>query len=125
MESTPEKIFFEERAVKVTNTRLVLPGNRTFAMSGVTAVRMSQTTPNRLGPAIGMLLGLGILYNSGLSLAALLFFAAGLVWYFLQKTSYYVVLTTSSGEQQALEDNDLVWVSNVVAALNESIVYRG
>ncbi|KPW46357.1 hypothetical protein ALO86_200068 [Pseudomonas syringae pv. berberidis] len=94
-------------------------------MSSVTAVRMSQAMPNRLGPAIGMLIGIGAIYYSGLGYAAIASFSIGLGWYFLQKSSYYVVLTTSSGEQQALEDKDLIWISKIVSALNESIIFRG
>lgn len=39
MDAQQEKIFFDEREVKVTNSRFIIPRQKTFAMSGVTAVK--------------------------------------------------------------------------------------
>lgn len=125
MDAQQEKIFFDERTVKVTNTRFILPGNKTFAMSGVTAVKTSQIDPNRLGPIALIVVGGLIGYNKGIDALSVILVLAGLAWFFIQKTIYIIVLTTSSGEQQALQDTDITWISRVVSALNDSIVHRG
>ncbi|NWD27067.1 MULTISPECIES: DUF6232 family protein [Pseudomonas] len=125
MEAQQEKVFFDERAVKVTNTRFILPGQKTFAMSGVTAVKTSQIDPNRLLPLILLVVGLIVGYNKGVNLISIGLVLAGGAWLYLQKSTYFIVLSTSSGEQQALQDKDLSWISKVVAALNEAIIYRG
>ena len=125
MEAQQEKVFFDEREVKVTNTRFILPGQKTFAMSGVTAVKTSQIDPNRLVPLLLLVVGLIVGYNKGVNLISFGLVVAGGVWLYLQKSTYFIVLSTSSGEQQALQDKDLSWISKVVAALNEAIIFRG
>lgn len=126
MEAQEEKVFFNEREVTVTNTRFILPGQKTYAMSGVTAVKTSRVDPKRLWPVICAVVGAYIAYkNQGINAISFIFMAVGLVWFFVQKTIYFVVLSTSSGEQQALQDTDFIWISKVVTALNESIIYRG
>lgn len=125
MEAQQEKVFFDEREVKVTNSRFILPGQKTFAMSGVTAVKTSQVNPNRAGPIVLLIIGASIGYTKGIDAISVALVVAGLAWFFIQKTIYTIVLTTSSGEQQALQDSDLSWISRVVAALNDSIIHRG
>lgn len=125
MDAQQEKVFFDEREVKVTNSRFILPGRKTFAMSGVTAVKTSQINPNRTWPVLFMIVGAIIGYNKGINTASVVLFFAGFAWFFMQKTLYTIVLTTSSGEQQALQDVDLSWISRVVVALNDSIIHRG
>jgi hypothetical protein len=125
MEAQQEKVFFDEREVKVTNSRFILPGQKTFAMSGVTAVKTSQINPNRVGPMVLIIIGAAIGYNKGIDALSVVLVVAGLAWFFMQKTIYTIVLTTSSGEQQALQDSDLSWISRVVSALNDSIIHRG
>ena len=124
MEAQQEKVFFDEREVKVTNTRFILPGQKTFAMSGVTAVKTSQIDPSRLVPLLLLVVGLIVGYNKGVNLISFGLVVAGGVWLYLQKSTYFIVLSTSSGEQQALQDKDLSWISKVVAALNEAIIFR-
>ena len=125
MEIQQEKVFFDEREVKVTNSRFILPGQKTFAMSGVTAVKTSQVNPNRAGPIVLITIGVFLGYNKGINAISVALVVAGLAWFFIQKTIYTIVLTTSSGEQQALQDADLSWILRVVAALNDSIIHRG
>jgi hypothetical protein len=72
-----------------------------------------------------MIVGVIIGYNKGINTVSVVLFFAGLAWFFMQKTIYTIVLTTSSGEQQALQDVDLSWISRVVGAINDSIIHRG
>lgn len=121
-----EKIFFDERGVKVTNTRFILPNDKTFAMSGVTAVRTSRVDPAKNIPIIMMIVGGIVAYaHGGLNGWSILLLVVGALWLWLQKPTFFVTLSTASGEQQALEDKSSAWISSVVAALNESIIYRG
>jgi Family of unknown function (DUF6232) len=121
-----EKVFFEERGVKVTNSRFILPDQKTFAMSGVTAVRTSRTGPDRKWPTVCLVVGAAIAYaHGGINAASIVLLAAGALWMWMQKPTFFVVLSTSSGEQQALKDQSGSWISKIVSALNESIIFRG
>lgn len=95
-------------------------------MSGVTAVRTSRVDPQKNIPILMMIIGGIIAYaHGGLNGWSILMVVAGAMWLWLLKPTYFVTLSTASGEQQALEDKSATWISNVVAALNESIIYRG
>jgi ribosomal protein L40E len=116
-------VFFDQRGVCVTATLLTLPGGRSYAMSGITAVHPGETPPKRTVP-VALLVICTVLTFSGAH--ACIFGAVGaLIWLCLQRSIYFVVLTTSSGETQALSDRDSAWIARVIAALNQSIVYRG
>lgn len=117
-----EKIFFEHEDVKVTNARFI-SGSQTYAMSNITSVKTYEQKPNRLWPAIGVLVGLGLMGNN-LYLGLLIFLAA-VAYLFMQKTLYHVMLSTSAGETSALKTHQPEYLHKVVAAVNEAIVHRG
>ncbi|AQH01673.1 hypothetical protein A9R05_23085 [Burkholderia sp. KK1] len=129
-----DQVFFNERGVQVTNARFIIPGNRTFAMSGVTAVRMTVTRPSKMAP--GMLIVAGVVIAASMfagdgpvAMKSLMFpaivVALGVLWISQIKPTFYVVLSTASGETQALKDRSADWISRIVDALNRCIVYRG
>lgn len=123
------KIFFDDRGVRVTTTTFQIPGNKTFAMSGVTAVKPATFTPPKLPPLLIMLITGFVSYtNIGKNDNGVIVFGVlslfCLLWILMQKKKYYVVLSTASGETQALYDYDPAWIDQVIAALNECIVYR-
>jgi len=116
-----EKVFFEERGVKVTNARFVI-GGETHSMSGVTSVRSQANKINRkplfILAAIGAVAA--IFHWIGFVLIA-----GAVAWWFLQKQTYSVILSSASGNQDALTSPDLPFIQNVVNALNDAIVHRG
>jgi hypothetical protein len=123
-----DQVFFSDRGVKVTTSLFSLPGSRTFAMSGVTSVRMWEKKPSRLVPILLGCLSLLLcvaLPEHGAKVFWGLLTIASLVWFVLLKPTYIVVLNTASGESQALKDKSRQWIQRVVDALNECIVHRG
>lgn len=123
-----EKTFFEYEDVKVTNTRFIT-GSQTYAMSNVTSVKNRADKPSRVLPIVLLVFGIfAVLPNiphldqmvPGLVISVI----AGL-WLKSQKTTYHVVLATSGGETSALKTHQLQYVTKVVNALNDAIVYRG
>lgn len=120
-----EKIFFERDGVSVSSARFTVHG-QTYAMSGVTSVKQDVIHPSRLGPfLIGFLGCVGMMTEKGEFLWGLLTLVIALLWWINQKSIWIVVLNSSSGETKALKSNSSSYIKNVIAALNESIVYRG
>ena len=52
-----EKTFFNYDGVRVTNTRFIVDG-QTFVMSNITSVTPMEQKPNRIIPALLMLIGI-------------------------------------------------------------------
>lgn len=118
-----EKTFFEYEDVKVTNTRFIT-GPQTYAMSNVTSVKNRVDKPSRVLPVLLFLFGLAVFFKSSFGWGVVLCAGAGL-WFYIQKTTYHVMLSTSGGETSALKTHQLQYVTRVVNALNDAIVYRG
>ncbi|HAQ66141.1 MAG TPA: QacE [Bacteroidales bacterium] len=117
-----EKVFLDERGVKVTNARFVTY-SKTHALSGITSVSTFTVSPSKKGPIIVAVLGLialAIKWWLGIILIA-----AGVGWFLSLKDEYQVVLSSSSGNEDALTDRDSAFIGRVVDALNEAIIHRG
>ncbi len=117
-----EKVFFENRGVKVTNSRFITFG-KTHSLSGITAVSSQYISPSRKWPIILGVIGLALFAWKWF--LALIIIALAVFWWISQKTIYQVVLSSASGESDALSDKDQGFILNVVDALNEAIVHRG
>lgn len=118
-----EKTFFEYDDVKVTNARFV-SGSQTFAMSNVTSVKTLTDKPSRILGVLIVLIGIVIAISSSAGVGAVIAVIAG-IYLYLQKTTYHVMLNTSGGETSALKTYQLDYITKVVGALNQAIVYRG
>jgi Family of unknown function (DUF6232) len=117
-----EKTFLSTNGVTVTNTRVIVPG-RTYAMAGITSVR-STVIPAKRGWAIataifGLLFLIGRAYGPGI-----FFLAVGIIWAISLKDKYAVSLSSASGEVHAVVSKDADYVSQIVQAVNDAIVYR-
>ncbi|MDX9942873.1 MAG: DUF6232 family protein [Bacteroidales bacterium] len=117
-----EKVFFEDRGVKVTNSRFITYG-KTHSLSGITAVSSQYISPSRKWPIILGVIGLALFAWKWF--LALIVIALAVGWWMSQKTIYQVVLASSSGENDALSDKDQDFINKVVEALNDAIVFRG
>lgn len=117
-----EKVFLDEKGVKVTNARFVTFG-RTQALSGITSVSTLEKKPSRLFPII--LIIVGALLIAGSPLFGIILMALGILWLYLQKKTYIVQLESASGVSDALESKDSDFIFRVVDALNAAIVARG
>ncbi|GMV31864.1 MAG: hypothetical protein AMXMBFR59_39890 [Rhodanobacteraceae bacterium] len=124
-----ETQFFREAGVTITNARFIVPA-QTYAMSGITSVKMFREPP-RLGFAvlmlvIGALLCLGSMRSHlGFAVFGALIAAGGIALVAAAKSKYHVLLKTASGEAQALTSPDQAFIRRVVEGLNASIVHRG
>lgn len=118
-----ERIFFEYEDVKVTSARFV-SGGQTFAMTNVTSVKPYEQKPSRLGGIIVLGIGLIIMAASNF-IVGLLIAAAAAFHLYQQKTIFHILLATSAGETKALVTYQREYLNQVIAALNDAIVYRG
>lgn len=118
-----EKVFLDERGIKVTSARFVSPG-KTHSMAGVTEVSTFIHTPDRKFPIILAVIGIILLIFKVWILGAILA-AAGIAWFISQKDEYSVMLGSASGSSDAFRDKDQAFIERVVTALNDSIVHRG
>ena len=126
-----ETEFFHDGDVIVTNARLIVQ-NQTYVMRNITSVRAIQLDPSPAGPLIlflvgafaGLTLGCG-----GVAVGALLLWiasAAGAAFFFSQlKPTYALLIMTLGREVRAMESDNAELISEVVAALNESIMMQG
>ncbi|NOU46184.1 MAG: hypothetical protein HOO86_03880 [Bacteroidales bacterium] len=118
-----EKVFLDERGIKVTSARFISLG-KTHSIAGVTEVSTFIHRPERKYPiivaAIGIILLLFKVYVFGVVLIA-----AGVAWWIIQKNEYSVMLSSASGNSDAFRDKDEAFIDRVVAALNDAIVHRG
>ncbi len=121
-----ERVFFEQGNVKVTNARFVV-SSQTYAMNGVTSVKSYVTPPDRKGAIIAVAVGivLFLALDGGAKLFGLA--VAGIAGWLLtqMKNTHSVFLSSASGEVQALADQDETFISGVIGALNQALVYRG
>jgi hypothetical protein len=128
-----EQVLFNQNGVFVSNSRYITAG-QTYAMAGVTSVKMFVEQPSRTGPVITMILG-GLLILGGLEslmhgnplvlLVGVVLFALGL-WIFKKRVPIYsVLLHSASGEQKVNQSTVRGFIEQIVAALNQAIVARG
>ena len=125
----PERTFYQDTTVIVTNSRCIVAG-QTYAMSGITSVRPFTEVPSKAGPVILTIIG-ALFLMGGLSQQAafgivvgILMIVAGIAWFKSKKDIYHVVVHSASGESRLIHSTDQKYITNIIAALNEAIVYR-
>ena len=127
--STPvETTYFNNGRVTVTNARFVVDAE-TYAISGITSVKLGVKKPNRILPIALILLTFFALTKGGnpatLSIMHwLLALLPGAVWLAVQRTHYTVTLASASGESRALTSRIQPFVREVVEAINQAIIQR-
>ncbi len=117
-----EKIFLDEKGVKVTNARFVTFA-KTHTLAGITSVSSFVVPPKRKGPIVVAALGLISLIFAWY--VGIILIALAVAWWISQKNIYQVVLSSASGSEDALSDRDSEFIGRVVNALNEAIIHRG
>jgi hypothetical protein len=127
-----ETTFFNENGIAVTKTRFVA-GVQTFAMSGITSVRMAKTDPSMGSGVILILLGaLCILVGLALAfqtiLGALFVASIGVPLIYSgskvesrRQPTFHVILNTSGGEVTAYTSKDVDFVMRLPADACESV----
>jgi Family of unknown function (DUF6232) len=141
-----ESIFFQSGNIMVTNARFVV-GAKTFAMRGITSVEVVETDeaaakhPGKTWPEIIILLGLAITVFFGLlfwilndfdywilvgaGIICILVIIAGSFLNIQMKRAFKIVLRTAGGEVTAYQSFDRNHISQIVQALNNSIISHG
>jgi hypothetical protein len=123
-----EKTFLNEGGVTVTSTRFIV-SSQTFAMSGIISFKVSEDKPSRATPAVIVAIGAVVLFFSkdfrDLLPVALVMIAVGGIWLASQRSLFHVLLTTASGETRVISSKNGKWITKVIAALNDSIIFRG
>ncbi len=122
--------FLNTGGVRVTSARFI-QGARTFALSGITSVRLASAPPKQGAALLVMAVGgLGFfgLVSQGDTSTAVIFgvaFLFGVIMYRNAKASHRVMFATAGGEVAGLETPDRAFAESVLVAINEAIVYRG
>lgn len=111
-----EQTFYDQGGIKVTSNRLVF-GQQTFQLAGITSVRPQEILPNRKGPIILMIVGLLCTLGIGT--------IVGIIWWFMQKTTYAVMLVSAAGETPAYTSIDKNHIFQIANAINEAMAARG
>jgi hypothetical protein len=133
-----EKIFLNENRVSVTNLRMLHAG-RSYPMSGVTSVKVSEKEPKLWGPLFLILMASLFLIgdlNTFLKtgnikgmVISLIFLTVGIYWWqtskSTNKTQYSIWLISASGEKKTYTSTDKEFVNKIVKAINKAIVYQG
>jgi hypothetical protein len=95
-------------------------------------VRPFTEVPPKGGPILLIIVGvfftLGSLPNLPNAVMLLLcgigMIAGGIAWFKSKKDIYHVVVHSASGESRLIHSIDQSYITQIIAALNESIVYR-
>lgn len=117
-----EKTFLSTQGATVTNTRVIVPG-QTYAMAGITSVRSTVLPAKRGWAIVTVLVGLVCLFGKAYGFGILLL-VIGIAWAVSLKDSHAVPLSSASGEVHAVVSKDAGYISKIVQAVNEAIVYR-
>jgi hypothetical protein len=117
-----EKTFLSLTGVTVTNSRIMVPGH-TYAMAGITSVNYAVVPPKRGWPIFTAVVG-AILLIAQVFAPGTILLIIGVLWAVLLKTQYALALISASGEVRAVVSPDSAYVTRIVEAVNEAIVYR-
>jgi hypothetical protein len=127
----PERVFLDENGIKVTNARFVVAG-QTFAMSGITSVKVDVEHPSKVGPVIPTALGALAAFN-GIAdqtrhdalIPGLIVAAVGIAWFRSRRPKYHVLFMSASGEEKPYHSADEDLVRKIVKAISDAIIHRG
>lgn len=128
MSGQAETTYYTNGRVTVTNARFVVDAE-TYAISGITSVKLDVKKPNRILPILLIVLTFLVLTKGGspanLSIWHwLLALVPGVIWLTIQRTHYTVTLSSASGENRALKSKIKPFVRQVVDAINQAIIAR-
>jgi hypothetical protein len=117
-----EKTFLSTQGATVTNSRIIVPG-KTYAMAGITSVRSTVIGAKRGFPILVALVGVFLLFIQQ-PVWGVVLLVGGIAWAFALKDTHAVAINSASGEIQAVVSKDATYISSIVQAVNEAIVYR-
>ncbi len=128
MSESSEKLFYENGAIRVTSSRLII-ANVTYALANIASVSTSVKHPSRFWPIVfilgGVMWGMVDFMTSQVPYFALGAIVVGILILSGQKTEYGIRVSSSSGESTPLESKNRALIEGIVTAVNDAIVHRG
>jgi len=131
--STPEQQYYNAGGVTITNTRAIL-GSKTYAMTNITSVSLTERAANRAPGIIIVLVGLtsgicGLMLSPNVRIVGLivggLALALGIYLFISAKPTYAIQIGSASGENNVLSSKDKDRIVAIVKAMNQAIMDRG
>lgn len=135
--SEEEHVYLDDARVKVTGTRVILPG-LSYAISNIVSVRHAKVERNPNGPialavgtiALGALVGamlspeiFGVL--AGAAVVGGLGCFSAWAWHDGARDKFVIMLGTAAGEVQAISTDDETFSSAAAIAIDQAIADRG
>ncbi|MDO9011730.1 MAG: DUF6232 family protein [Gallionella sp.] len=110
-----EQILLDEQGLKVTNARFIA-GGQTYAMSGITSVRLIKVPQLKVFAWILIVTGIFFIFIPTI---------IGIIMLRKQLPPWAVGLSTASGAVNAYFTKDGAFAERVVGALNDAMIARG
>ena len=110
-----EHVILDEQGLKVTNARFIA-GWHTYAMSGITSVRLIKVPQMKVFAWICIVGGIFLVFIPTI---------IGIIMLRKQLPPWAVSLTTASGAVNAYFTKDGAFAERVVGALNDAMIARG
>jgi hypothetical protein len=129
MENTEEKekIFYQDDAVIVTQSRFV-SGGTTYAIRDISFVRKCKISKDILTPIFYIVVGIIFLIFSldlFFRIAGGICVIIGILWLFLVKQKFSVRINTNKGKEDTIISKDEDLIAKIVYAVNNAVFYRG
>jgi hypothetical protein len=132
-----EQPIFEDGEVKITNLRAVF-GSKTYTISNISSVSLSQKDPSGCLPLIVLFIGVcsGIgsiieIYYKDI-VDAIVFFIIGVILIILSirsmrslKSTYFIQINSASGEMNALGSPNEAYIRKIIDAMNQAFIKKG
>lgn len=119
-----ERTFYQDPNVMVTQSRFIV-GGKTYAMRNISSVHVGKIEPSRIGAGLLLLFGILLSFSDASRAIGIIAVVLGAIWLFLLKNKYTVRISSNSGEANSLVSKDQGYISQIVAAVNDAMVYKG
>jgi hypothetical protein len=119
-----EKTFYQDSDVMVTQSRFIV-GGKTYAMRNISSVHVGKIEPSRVGAGLLLLFGMLLCFSDSSRAVGIVLVVLSAVWLFLLKNKYAVRISSNSGEANSLVSKNQSYISQIVAAVNDAMVYKG
>jgi len=137
VEGAEPTYYTDEDGVRITATRLIVPGksngegSATYAMANITSIKSEKDVIARIAGVVLAIFGVILIAAQGYlnSPAAINIGIALLVLGFLiavfMRPTYHLKITSASGEVDALKKHDKQEFERILSAINEALIKRG
>lgn len=123
--NTKEKFFLNLGDVSVSNSYFIV-NEKTYDINRILSVKMGDNKWNYL-PSAFMIVFSILFLATGISIFVIIglgIFLAACASFSKVKFEYFVILNTEFGEENALYNNNKIYITKVINALNEAIIFK-